>query len=200
MTLKNIFNSQEVNMLHIKIFLMFLLITILSVANAQMVTKTDSRVMLIELGNMLTKIPETKKDCQVLLGQIKSWQKNKLDSLNELEKLKEMLRITAPSNSAQVPWRPAVEGTVADQSAKVWVIVHPMEISDYWVQPSVTIKEDGTWKITIYIGNPGTNDVGKQFEIMAIANPKTSLNEGDKLGGWPEAQWKSQVVEVTRSK
>ncbi len=108
------------------------------------------------------------------------------------------LHITAPPDKVQVPERPFVEGTVADPNAKVWVIVHPMEVSDYWVQPSITVKRDGTWKVKIYIGRPGRIDVGKQFEIMAIANPKVRLKEGSILKEWPESQWKSQVIEVIR--
>jgi hypothetical protein len=108
------------------------------------------------------------------------------------------LRITSPLDKARVPERPYVEGTVTDSNAKVWVIVHPMEVSDYWVQPSVTVKENSTWKVKIYIGRPGSIDVGKQFEIMAVTNPKASLKEGTVLSGWPEAQEKSQVIEVTR--
>lgn len=108
------------------------------------------------------------------------------------------LRIAAPPDKAKVPERPFVEGTVTDPNAKVWVVVHPMEVSDYWVQPSVTVKGNGTWKVMIYIGRPGTIDVGKQFEIMAVANPKARLKEGDVLREWPEAQRKSQVIEVTR--
>ncbi len=176
-------------------FLMILLVGINSNVRGQTSTNLDSRALLIELGNMLIKIPETKEECQTLLKQIKAWQEKKL---KQLEAPKSTLRITAPSDRGLVPERPLVEGTVADPNAEVWVIVHPMEVSDYWVQPSVTIKEDGTWKVLIYIGRPGTIDVGKQFEIMAVANPKVTLSEGKILSGWPEAQLKSQVIEVTR--
>jgi hypothetical protein len=108
------------------------------------------------------------------------------------------LHITAPLDKAKVPERPYVEGSVTDPNAKVWVIVHPMEVSDYWVQPAITVKGNGTWKVKIYIGRPGSIDVGKQFEIMAVANPRGSIKEGDVLSGWPDAQAKSQVIEVTR--
>jgi hypothetical protein len=40
--------------------------------------------------------------------------------------------------------------------------------------------------------------VGKYFEIIAVANPKAALKEGDVLSQWPEAQLRSQVIEVTR--
>ena len=108
------------------------------------------------------------------------------------------IHITVPGDNEQVVELPIMEGTVSDSTAKVWVIVHPMEVSDYWVQPPVTMREGGKWKVQIHIGRPGAVDVGKHFEIVAVANPKNSLKEGDKLKAWPEAKWKSQVIEVTR--
>jgi hypothetical protein len=108
------------------------------------------------------------------------------------------IRITAPSDKSQVAEKPSIEGTVTDVNVSIWVVVHPTEVSDYWVQPPVTVKEDGTWKGRAYIGRPGNVDVGKQFEIMSVANPKEPLKEGDVLKNWPEGQAKSQVIEVTR--
>lgn len=107
------------------------------------------------------------------------------------------IHITAPKDNEQVAELPMVEGMVSSSTAKVWVIVHPMEVSDYWVQPPVTVREGGKWKVQIHIGRPGAVDVGKHFEILAVANPKNSLKEG-VLKEWPEAEWKSQVIEVTR--
>jgi len=175
-------------------FLLVLFMGIVRVVNGQTSTKTDTRAVLIELGSMLKEIPESTAQCQAVLKQIKAWQEKKL---KELEAPKATLRITAPSDEAQVPERPLVEGTVADPKAEVWVIVHPMAVSDYWVQQRLTPKADGTWKVKIYVGK-GPIGVGEQFEIMAVANPKVQLNEGDVLSGWPEAQWESQVIEVTR--
>jgi len=109
------------------------------------------------------------------------------------------VRITVPADKSQVTEQPSIEGTVSDANVTVWVVVHPMETSGYWVQPSVNVtKKDGSWKVMIYVGRSGKVDVGKQFEIMAFANPKGSLKEGDMLENWPEAQAKSQVIEVTR--
>src|SRR5437879_7040594 len=71
------------------------------------------------------------------------------------------IRITAPVDGSEVPWRPIVEGTVSDPESKVWVIVHPLEVSKYWVQPPVTVREGGTWKVQIYIGEPGGAQIGK---------------------------------------
>lgn len=108
------------------------------------------------------------------------------------------INITAPPDKTQVPERPIIEGIVSDPGAKVWVIVHPMEVADYWVQPCVTIEKSGTWRVMVYIGRPGNMDVGKYFEIMAVANPKAALKEGVILNGWPEAQGVSQSIVVTR--
>jgi hypothetical protein len=115
-----------------------------------------------------------------------------------LEKPVPGIIITDPEDGASVPMRPYVKGTVTDPDAEVWIIVHPMEVSDYWVQPSVSVKNDGTWKVMVHIGRPGDVDVGKEFEIMAVANPTEELYEGKILSGWPEAQWKSEVIYLTR--
>lgn len=109
------------------------------------------------------------------------------------------LEIRAPKNKAQVQARTYVEGRISNARSKVWVIIHPMETSSYWVQQSITVHEDGTWKVAAYFGRSGEIDVGKQFEIMAVANPKVLLKEGKVLDGWPAAQWSSQAIEVTRS-
>jgi hypothetical protein len=108
------------------------------------------------------------------------------------------LCIAAPSDSGQVVEREAVCGEVSNPKATVWVVVHPMEVSTYWIQPAISVKQDGKWKVQVYVGRPGSVDIGKHFEIMAIANPKLTLKEGDQLSGWPEAEWKSQVIEVIR--
>ena len=71
------------------------------------------------------------------------------------------ISITKPGNETKVDERPLVEGAVSNTTAVVKVVVHPMETGDYWVQPNVSVKTDGTWKVQIYIGRPGDIDVGK---------------------------------------
>src|SRR5215813_748121 len=76
-------------------------------------------------------------------------------------------RITTPANNEQVEELPFVEGTVSDANATVWVVVHPMEVPDYWVQSPASPREGNKWRVQIHIGRPGTDDVKKHFEIMA---------------------------------
>ena len=108
------------------------------------------------------------------------------------------LRITAPANGAEVPHRPMVEGKVEKRDARVWVVVHPMADSSYYVQQPATVENDGTWAVQVYIGDAGHQHVGQIFEVVAFANPKTKLDPKDLLGSWPDAQWRSQVVRVKR--
>jgi len=108
------------------------------------------------------------------------------------------LNILKPPDKTKVPERPFVEGTVSDPNANVWVVVHPMAVSDYWVQPKPTVKREGAWRVKVYIGRPGTIDIGEEYEIQAFANPKGNLREGLKLPGWPDADGKSQIIDVTR--
>lgn len=107
------------------------------------------------------------------------------------------VRVTEPADKETVDWRPTVHGTVSNPSATVWVIVHPMN-SAYWVQPSVGIGGDGKWRVQVYVGRAPDADQDVHFEIMAIAQPKANLKEGDVVGSWPAAEAKSQVIEVIR--
>ena len=176
-------------------YLAILLLVSFSVANAQTSTRMEARPLLVELGNMLREVPDSIEECQTLVRQIRDWQERKLKDLDEAMR---PLRITAPADGAQVSERPFVEGTASDPNAEVWVVVHPMSVSDYWVQPRVNVREDGTWRVRIHIGRPGAIDVGEQFEIAAFVNPEVRMEQGDIFNGWPEAQWKSQIIEVTR--
>lgn len=108
------------------------------------------------------------------------------------------VNITAPKANEQVIERPLIEGTADPKAKEVWVIVHPMEVADYWVQPRVTLEATGKWAVQGHLGRPGSTDNGKLYELMAIANPSAKLNEGDRLKNWPEAAMKSQIVRVTR--
>jgi hypothetical protein len=112
--------------------------------------------------------------------------------------LNQAFRITAPCDGAKVDPLDFVEGTVSDPNAKVWVIVHPMEIEEYFVQQGVGIREGGKWRVQCHFGEVTAAHKDKHFEIMAVANPKVNLTTGQKLKSWPEAQWKSQVIEVVR--
>lgn len=115
----------------------------------------------------------------------------------DADKEKECIRITEPKDGASVPWRPYVRGTVNDANSTVWVIVHPMSVSTFYVQPPITVRDDGRWVVKIYVGRSGL-DQGEHFEIVAVSNPKEKLREGLQLKDWPEAQCRSQFIEVTR--
>ncbi len=108
------------------------------------------------------------------------------------------IQIKSPSQGAHVTGRPIVGGLVGDENVNVWVVVHPMETADYWIQPSVTIRKGGLWRVQVYIGRPGSIDIDKHFELRAVANPLQPLYEGKVLGTWPDAQARSDVIEVIR--
>lgn len=106
--------------------------------------------------------------------------------------------LPASGEALAVGERPLVRGTCSDPQATVWVVVHPLEVGDFWVQPRVTTGSSGTWEVMIYIGRPGSVDVTKPFEVRAVANPRSSLKEGDVLSNWPGAQAISEVIDLTR--
>jgi hypothetical protein len=112
--------------------------------------------------------------------------------------IRDTLTISTPAENARVNHREIVRGKVLDPTAKVWVIVRPMATADFYVQPPVDVNNDGTWGVQVYIGeSPGSN-TNERFKILAIANPKQQLKGSEKLNTWPEAQWRSRLIEVVK--
>jgi uncharacterized protein YoxC len=108
------------------------------------------------------------------------------------------IEILSPQNDSQAGDRAFVEGTISGYNGKVWVVVHPVGTSAFWVQPNADITENGKWSVNVYLGRPGNIDIGKRFEIMAVANPAQEIRTGIILENWPEAGWRSQVINVVR--
>ncbi len=107
--------------------------------------------------------------------------------------------ITEPAPGSEVGMRPLVQGTVAKPELAVWVIVHPTTLNAMWVQPKV--KQKGKrWQVQVYCGRPGSVDVGKSFEIRAVAGPWTPLKEGDVLNNLPGSDFISNPVTVRRTR
>lgn len=99
--------------------------------------------------------------------------------------------------AARVEDRPLVEGTVQPTCARVWVVVHPLSVSEFWVQAMPTVQTDGGWVLKPHIGRE-EEDQGEQFEVVAIANPTEELKEGLVLTRWPRGEARSDVSLVTK--
>jgi hypothetical protein len=108
------------------------------------------------------------------------------------------VRIDFPKDGAGVGQRPSIKGSISKRDATVWLIVHPMETGAYWVQPPISVS-GGTWQADPYIGRPGNLDLGKKFELMAIANAREEISEGQIYSYWPPAASESEVITVVRS-
>jgi hypothetical protein len=108
------------------------------------------------------------------------------------------ITIAVPRDGAGVPWRACLAGITSLPQGKLVAIVHPMEVGEYAVQPAVTIRDGGRYKVEIYVGEPGRH-AGKHFEIRLFSDPAGDLSEGTKLDGWPAAAaGESPVIEVVR--
>ena len=107
------------------------------------------------------------------------------------------VQIDTPAQNTVVDQRQEITGRVTPPNATVVVVVHPMENSDYWAQPSVTVGNDGAWSVLVYFGEPGAAHAGKRFEVRAFASPRAPVNEG-RTSGWPVAAAQSNVMRYTR--
>ena len=110
------------------------------------------------------------------------------------------LLITFPCPDSEVTALQLVMGTISDSDAKeVWVVIHPMEAAEYWVQQKATV-ENGRWEVMCHFGEPGQH-VGKPYEFLAVvADPQEPLVSGRlNIPGWPKAKYLSQLVsKITR--
>jgi len=117
-------------------------------------------------------------------------------SLEAVQAIK--ISITAPHDNAEVDRPAKTQGTVARPDAQVYIIVHPVGVPEYWVQPKAFVHKDGKWTAMVYLGRPDTSNPDKQYELMAIADPENSIKAGDMLKKWPGSKWRSHIVRVKR--
>src|SRR5882724_4837012 len=89
--------------------------------------------------------------------------------------------ITCPCPDTTVSALQSVEGTVSGPGVKeVWVVIHPMETADYWIQQRATVA-DGKWEVICHFGEPEQHQ-GNPYEFLAIADPKEPvIDENGKL-------------------
>jgi hypothetical protein len=109
------------------------------------------------------------------------------------------LWISRPNADTTVQPTSEIRGQVSDRVSEVWVVVHPLGTSSYWVQPRVSWPRTGEWQTTGYFGRVGAVDGGKGFEILAVGDPANDLREGAILDQWPSARLVSDVVRVQRN-
>jgi len=108
------------------------------------------------------------------------------------------IKITNPLEGDTVPFRAVVSGTVSDPHTSVWVIVHPLITSGYWVQAKASVKASGEWQTAAFFGGSGSRDQALLFEIRAVVNPRGEMYEGRVLDAWPDEAGLSRVVGVIR--
>lgn len=106
------------------------------------------------------------------------------------------ITISSPIQGATVDQRQDVSGHVSDASTNVVIVVHPVTVSEFWVQPPVSVGNNGQWKVKAYFGRQGM-DQGVEYEIRAFANPRPPVQEG-KYSTWPTSIARSDVVTVKR--
>lgn len=116
------------------------------------------------------------------------------------------IRIVDPVEGGSVTLQYLVKGTVSDPDARVHVIVHPLRVSEMWVQQSPLVDGDGNWQASCVSGTESLG-LGERYEIVALATNENflvtwavgnQLSEGDKLTNLPRKSNRSNLVTVTR--
>lgn len=90
------------------------------------------------------------------------------------------VQINSPADSSFVPRLNIVKGTISGipPGYVLRVFVHPILQEGWYPQHPVTVRYDGTWSATSYIGREDA--IGEQFEIGAMVVNEQQRKEIDK--------------------
>jgi len=111
-----------------------------------------------------------------------------------------------PGGSVTRPY--LAKGTVSDPSARVFVIVRTLPVTERWVQQPSIVDGSGNWQTSVYFGDAAIGGE-EQYEMIALATSDNflvtwatgnSLSEGQKLLSLPRKSNKSSLITVTRPK
>jgi len=118
------------------------------------------------------------------------------------------VNITEPQDGGNVTMQYLVKGTVSDPNVRVYVIVHPLRVSEMWVQQPPIVDGTGNWQASANFGTE-TLGIGERYELIALATNDNflvtwatgnSLSEGQKLTSLPRKSNRSNLATVTRPK
>src|SRR5689334_20355528 len=65
------------------------------------------------------------------------------------------IEIINPHDGDTVPEKSFVDVKVSGPATTVWVVIHPMQTGDYWVQQELSDRGNGKWRTQIHVGTPG---------------------------------------------
>jgi hypothetical protein len=111
------------------------------------------------------------------------------------------IEIVSPVDNAGVAWRSCVSGYLAVGDRPAWLIIRPFGSSDHFVQPSISLRTQGDhpwFRVQGYFGEDTPLHNGVRFEIQVVQNARVALREGMVLPTFPDAQFRSPVIEVVR--
>ena len=130
--------------------------------------------------------------CLIALAAIE----NGSAALGETKK-EALLTITQPLDGGMVSPMEMVRGKVSGTSRQIYLLVHPMLSTEWWVQrkPSPP-NRDGSWRGLAQFGEAGKHH-GYEFELVALTTG-VELKEGDRLGELPTDGIRSDIIAVRR--
>lgn len=90
--------------------------------------------------------------------------------------------ITSPHDGERVGPTGVVKGHVQNPEMRVYVLVRPIQLQTWWVQPIPSPpNSDGTWRAFAYFGTEEAGK-GKTFEAVAVLDQKDGfLHDGQEL-------------------
>lgn len=106
--------------------------------------------------------------------------------------------ISTPRQGTGVPWRVCFTGSVSDPHSRVALILHSLENGIFYVEPEVSVRPDGTFRVMAYAAENSPSFNHTPLEAQAFVDPTKALHEGMRLSHWPKAASSSNIVDIYR--
>lgn len=109
------------------------------------------------------------------------------------------ITIDSLQNNATVDVHEIISGRISIKNTHLWIVIHPIETQDCWVQLPVSINKAGEWIASVQFGEKTSAHNGKKFEVRALADKNNVLKPG-RTRCWPKVAYQSASIYVERYK
>lgn len=107
------------------------------------------------------------------------------------------LVIVSPDNPLNAPSLLQLACSKGGIEGDVFFVVKPISVDEFFVQPQDPGWDEGC-SGTVHLGRGGTLDIGKTYQVRAIAAPELPLDGNQRLSAWPAAKWRSEILTLVR--
>lgn len=89
--------------------------------------------------------------------------------------------------------------TSLSRTSHIYLLVHPLAVTDWWVQPRFIYDAPGKWHCTAQIGQSPNQNNGQEFELIVLVNPNPDLLPVKQLQNLPTSPSQSTSITLVKN-